>query len=185
VTDNLQKFLSSLAGKDQLVHSEVLLARESAYGNLADPLPSELKKAMESIGASRLYTHQVQCIDAVRRGEDVVVSTGTSSGKTLAFLLPIIESILKNSETRALFVYPTNALVNDQAANLKAMLDSMSLKISFGVYTGQTQREEREKIKKTQPNILLTNPEMIHFGILPYHFSWAKSLTSSRWKSQC
>ena len=173
--------------EDQLIHIERLPPRQARYASLERPLLRSLVEAVQASGTARLYTHQAQAIDAVRAGQDVVVATGTASGKTLCYNLPTLETILLNPQARAIYLFPTKALAQDQlrvlknlASRLKAVSASKSngpaLTIPhFGAYDGDTPRSSRTRLRQ-DGHIILTNPDMLHVGILPNHTRWSQFL---------
>ncbi|MBM3135739.1 MAG: DEAD/DEAH box helicase, partial [Chloroflexi bacterium] len=116
--------LQALPGyRGQIVHVERIPARAPRYGKLERPLPPALADALRRRGIRDLYTHQAQAINAVRRGENVVVSTSTASGKTLCYNLPVLEAIIKDRQARALYLFPTKALAQDQLRSLRELTD--------------------------------------------------------------
>ncbi len=161
--------------RDQIVHTEEFPARPARYATIGTPLPPPLDDALRRRGITRLYTHQAQALDAVRGGESVIVTTGTASGKTLCYALPVLEVLLGDPDTRALFLFPTKALARDQVDAL-AELD---LGMPAGTYDGDTPDEERRRLRQ-EARILLSNPDMLHVGILPQHFRWTPFLRALR-----
>ena len=139
------------------------------YAELDPPVGGRVGEALRDQGIKQLYSHQAQAIEAVRRGENVVVVTGTASGKTLCYNIPVLESLEKDPKGRALYIYPTKALAQDQLGKLRDFhLDF----VKAATYDGDTPRQERPFIKMSA-NIVLTNPDMLHVGILPYHTTWS------------
>jgi DEAD/DEAH box helicase domain-containing protein len=163
----------------QVCHVEHIPAREARYGNLARPLPGPLLEALEAEGISELYAHQAAAISAVREGHHVAVITSTASGKTLCYNLPVLESLYGDPAGRALYLFPTKALAQDQMRNLGELMGSAGLDLVCGTYDGDTPRAARGRIRKTA-SILLTNPDMLHMGILPNHRLWAQFLRHLR-----
>jgi DEAD/DEAH box helicase domain-containing protein len=159
-----------------VVHVEPLPPRAPRYADPARPLPPPLREALERKGIGRLYLHQALAVDAVRAGESVVVTTSTASGKTLCYTLPVLERILQDPRTRALYVYPTKALAQDQLDELR----SLGLRLWAGIYDGDTPPRDRPYIRDTA-QILLTNPDMLHMGILPQHRRWAHVFENLRY----
>jgi len=156
-----------------IVHIETLEAREPTYGDPDPPLPDLLQKSLQEMGIQRLYTHQVEAIDHVRHGRNVVVVTATSSGKTLCYNLPVLERILIDRDARAIYLYPINALVNDQLKSLFRLNVALG-RDAVGVarYTGSLSSERRKAARARDPNIWLTNPEMLHLSFLLWHQNW-------------
>ncbi len=163
----------------QICHVEHIAAREAQYGDLARPLPAPLQEALGAVGISELYAHQAAAISAVREGYHVAVTTSTASGKTLCYNLPVLESLYDDPGGRALYLFPTKALAQDQMRNLGELVRSAGLDLVFGTYDGDTPRAARGRIRKAA-SILLTNPDMLHMGILPNHRLWAQFLTHLR-----
>ncbi len=162
--------------RDRVVHIEHLPPRPPRYADPARPLPSSLREALRRKGIERLYLHQAQAVDAVRAGESIVVTTSTASGKTLCYNLPVLERILEDPRTRALYVYPTKALAQDQLDELR----DLGLRVWAGIYDGDTPPRDRPYIRDTA-QILLTNPDMLHAGILPQHRRWAHVFQNLRY----
>ena len=160
----------------QIEHVEVLDERPGQFGSLSPELPAELCRMLAAHDIQELYSHQVLAIDAARAGEDLVVVTGTASGKTLCYNLPILESLFDNPESRALYLFPTKALAQDQ---FKGLLELVSVDATTqerfrpGVYDGDTPTAQRRRIK-AEANLVLSNPDMLHASILPYHPKWAR-----------
>lgn len=156
------------------------------YESLERPLLRPLVEAIQAGGTARLYRHQAQAIDAIRAGHDVVVATGTASGKTLCYNLPVLEAALLNSDARALYLFPTKALAQDQLRALTELTQRLKAAMParnglppwtprFGSYDGDTSQSSRTRLRR-EANIILTNPDMLHVGILPNHNLWAQFL---------
>ena len=167
-----------------------LPAVDAAYAPFPAGLDPRLRAAFESRGITQLYTHQAEAFEHVASGRQVVVTTPTASGKTLCYNLPVLDRILKNPETRALYLFPTKALAQDQMAELHeltaalrdtALRDTASRDTAEGgaeaigvhTYDGDTPQDARRTIR-TRAHIVLSNPDMVHSGILPHHPRWAK-----------
>ena len=148
-----------------------LSPRESTLVKIPDLHP-ELAAALSKMGLDRLYSHQLEAYERVRAGENVVVATATASGKSLCYKIPAFENALNSAASRALFLYPTKALAQDQLGKIEAF----GLRgVHAGTYDGDTPRAMRPEIRR-KSNILLTNPDMLNLGILPNHESWADFL---------
>ncbi len=146
----------------------------------SEPLPAALHPAvlesLERRGVTGLYAHQAETWEAVARGEHDVVTTGTASGKSLAFSLPVLDSVAREPATRALYLYPTKALAQDQAR----WLASLGLRgLRPAIYDGDTPIERRAHIRRSA-NAILTNPDMLHVGVLPHHDRWGDALHNLR-----
>jgi len=174
---------TSVASWDDLLQGEEIayLGTETAREARLAPLPEELhprvREALAAQGIDTLYTHQRQAWDAAARGEHVVVTTGTASGKTLAFNLPVLDAIASDSKQRALYLYPTTALAQDQ---LRALSSFQLPRLRAAIYDGDTETERRWQIRKWA-NLVLTNPDMLHVGVLPHHDRWGDVLSNLRY----
>ncbi len=171
------RVLQQVDGADRcLVHVEVLPAREAVYREPAVPLPPPLRRALARLGIERLYEHQAVAVDRVRDGRNVVVVTGTASGKTLCYNLPVLEAVLQDHQACALYLYPTKALCQDQFAGLQDLIQPEPRLVSAaraGIYDGDTPVPERKKIR-AEANLVFTNPDMLHRAFLPHHARWAR-----------
>ncbi|HYN87891.1 MAG TPA: DEAD/DEAH box helicase, partial [Ardenticatenaceae bacterium] len=183
---NVDRFLEYVQSQpwyvDQIAHSEWLSPRSATFGELERPLPDPFRGALERLGIERLYSHQAQAVNAARRGKDVVVATSTASGKTLCYNLPVLESILEDFRNRALYLFPTKALAQDQLRALgKLTVEGGTLgKVRFGTYDGDTPQGQRSDLRHNG-HIILTNPDMLHVGILPNHALWSRLLERLRY----
>ncbi|TDT57303.1 DEAD/DEAH box helicase [Fonticella tunisiensis] len=156
--------------------------REPEYMPFPEEMSEELISYLKSRGIERLYSHQYEMFKRASRGENVVITTSTASGKTLSFLLPVVERILKDPATRAIFVYPTKALAHDQFRNFLPILEYFGGdRIQAGIYDGDTPTNERARIRKNA-NIILTNPEMLNSAFLPNHSIYGFNHIFSRLK---
>jgi DEAD/DEAH box helicase domain-containing protein len=167
---------------DLLAEEEVCYhGLEDARPGRAEPLPDDLEprvaSALVATGVTALWRHQAEAWEAVRRGENVIVTTGTASGKSLAFNLPVLEAVAREPKTRAIYLYPTKALAQDQARSLS----ELRLKgLRPAIYDGDTPGERRWQIRKWS-NVILTNPDMLHVGVLPHHDRWGDVLANLRY----
>jgi DEAD/DEAH box helicase domain-containing protein len=155
-------------------------AREAQWADFPAWLNSDLRAAYNAKGIRQLYTHQAAAAQAVHAGKNVVIVTPTASGKTLCYNLPVLEAVLADADTRALYLFPTKALAQDQLAELYDL--SQRLENRFGVYTydGDTPSDARKSIRE-KSHIVLTNPDMLHTGILPHHTRWARLFENLRY----
>ncbi len=160
--------------KGQLVHVEESPARRARYGKLGVALPEALEKALESAGIKKLYLHQTEAIEALAAGQNVTIVTGTASGKTLCYNIPVLSSLIEDFTSRALYLYPTKALAQDQLKGLQRLLDLLpGVNALAGTYDGDTPQDARQKLRDSG-SLVLTNPDMLHSGILPNHARWAR-----------
>jgi len=138
-------------------------------------LSLEILKLLKWSKIEKLYNHQVKAIKTLKNGKDIVISTPTASGKSLIYNLPVIEKIIDNKNTKALYIFPLKALEQDQLKGLKNLTSIMENgSVSANIYDGDTSPGDRNRIKKHFPNIIMTNPDMLHRGILAYHKKWAE-----------
>ncbi len=166
----------------ELLEGEELayLGSEPARAGKAEPFPDDLDprvaSALVAQGITALWRHQAEAWEAVRGGGHTIVTTGTASGKSLAFNLPVLDLLAREPKSRALYLYPTKALAQDQARALQAF----GLKgVKPAIYDGDTETERRWQIRKWA-NVLLTNPDMLHVGVLPHHDRWGDVLANLR-----
>ena len=175
--DELQR---SPSYRGQIVHVEPIPARAARYRELAEPLPPIVQQMLDAKGYGRLYTHQAQAVEAARRGEHMVIVTGTASGKTLCYTIPILESAVREPEATALYLFPTKALAQDQLRRLRGYQQLAEGLGVIATYDGDTARSTRAKVRDTA-SIILTNPDMLHVGILPTHPKWQRFLANLRY----
>ncbi|HET6642095.1 MAG TPA: DEAD/DEAH box helicase, partial [Gaiellaceae bacterium] len=165
---------------DDLLTGEELahLATEAARSARVEPIPDDLdprvREALDAAGVTALFAHQVLAWEAARRGEHLIVTTGTASGKTLAFNLPVLDGLARDPKQRALYLYPTKALAQDQVRSLAA-LETPGLKPA--IYDGDTPVDRRWQVRRWA-NLILTNPDMLHVGLLPHHDRWGDVLSN-------
>ncbi len=155
-------------------------AREAQWADFPAWVHPDLAAAYAGKGIRRLYTHQDAAAEAVHAGKNVVIVTPTASGKTLCYNLPVLNSVLENSDTRALYLFPTKALAQDQLAELYDL--NQRLENRFGVFTydGDTPGDARKAIRE-KSHVVLTNPDMLHTGILPHHTRWTRLFENLRY----
>lgn len=146
-------------------------------GGATDP---RLEQAFRKQGIDSLYSHQAEAISRAREGKNIVVVTPTASGKTLCYNIPVLESILAEPEARALYLFPTKALAQDQMEELHGVVTDLEVDIKTYTYDGDTPGEVRRKIREAG-HIVVTNPDMLHTGILPHHTKWVKLFENLRY----
>ena len=170
-------FLDHLRGTDwydhQITHVERIPPRPASSGTHRLHLDPALQQVLESRGLWPLYSHQIEAIDALRGGDNVIVATPAASGKSLCYHLPVLDSLLSDRTTRAVYIYPTKALAQDQLKGLREL--GKGLPYQAAIFDGDTPTRERSSIKRSA-DLLLTNPDMLHMGILPNHKTWSRFL---------
>ena len=170
LADQLRK--DSMFMKD-VTRWEVIPARRARTAPFPACMDGRLKPALESRGIHELYIHQVRSLEATDRGEDVTVVTPTASGKTMCYNLPVLSAILKDEDARALYIFPTKALSADQVSELYDMIEEIGVDIKTYTYDGDTPAAARKAVRQAG-HIVVTNPDMLHSGILPHHTKWVK-----------
>jgi DEAD/DEAH box helicase domain-containing protein len=161
----------------QIVRHIELPARPPHFRDPASPLSASAVESLNQRGIGHLYSHQIEALDALQAGRNVTVVSGTASGKTLTYLLPIVEEVTRYPHARALLLYPTKALAQDQLRKLKEW--GAGELFSAATYDGDTPLSTRRGIKK-EAQVVLSNPDMLHVGILPCHHTWADFLRNLR-----
>jgi DEAD/DEAH box helicase domain-containing protein len=174
---NLKGFLESLrydrSFMDSVTCWEVLPPSEGSYADFPEIMSPVLQKMLIGRGISRLYSHQAQSFDAAARGENVCVVTPTASGKTHCYNLPVLQRVIDDSDSRALYLFPTKALAADQNAELNEVISAMNRDVKAFTYDGDTAASARKAVREAG-HIVVTNPDMLHSGILPNHVKWVK-----------
>ena len=182
---NTQLFLELIRQRQsyrgQISHIEDLPERPALYGDLPEGAVGERTlSALRAMGIERLYSHQADAIRHVTSGRSVVIVTGTASGKTLCYTVPVVDAVLDDPLSTALFIYPTKALAQDQlrAVNRFGEVDA-AIALLAGAYDGDTPQTQRRKLRD-RANVILTNPDVLHQGILPQHARWNRFFTHLR-----
>ncbi len=146
-------------------------AREAVLEDFPDYIDERLKGVLRGRGIEKVYSHQRASLDRLKNGKNVVIVTPTASGKTLCYNLPVLNSILSDRDARALYLFPTKALSQDQVAELQTFVTALGEEIRTFTYDGDTPSSARKAIRHSG-HIVLTNPDMLHTGILPHHTKW-------------
>ena len=158
-----------------------LPARPADLRPIPQGMPSALVKMLQAQGIFELYSHQAEAWKHAKNGENVILATGTASGKTLSYNLPVFSALLEDPNARALYLYPTKALAQDQLSVISGQLSVISQQkelitdncsLITGIYDGDTPAGQRKPIRE-KARIILSNPDMLHTGILPHHTNWA------------
>jgi DEAD/DEAH box helicase domain-containing protein len=161
---------------ERLVHDSLREARPARFAPIPLELAPEVKQGLGRVGIEALYEHQAEALEAARE-RPIVITTGTASGKSLCFQLPTLDLLSRDPSARALYLYPTKALAQDQARALNAF--GLHKTVRPAIYDGDTPRSQRAAIRR-RANVILTNPDMLHVGILPHHHAWAQALHDLR-----
>ncbi len=165
---------------ENVVRWEELPAREASYAPFPEGIDGRIRAALEKRGVRQLYTHQAHSLRETMAGRDVVVVTPTASGKTMCYNLPVLSAILENQDARALYLFPTKALSADQVSELYELIDLMGVDIKTCTYDGDTPAAARKAVRQAG-HIVVTNPDMLHSGILPHHTRWVKLFENLRY----
>ncbi|MFH1141949.1 MAG: DEAD/DEAH box helicase, partial [Chloroflexota bacterium] len=179
VSGFLKRLQASPGYSDQMVHQEVIPQKAATYGTLSRPLDSRLEAALAAQDIHGLYEHQAASIQAVREGRHVVVATGAASGKSLCYQVPVLEALLQDRSSRSLLLFPTKALAQDQLRALRA-LSADRIPLGADIFDGDTPRDARNQVKRSA-RVVITNPDMLHLGILPNHKTWARLFSNLRY----
>jgi len=187
---DLERFIEILLSErrytENLLAQRITEPREAIFGDLPAALDPRISDLLPALGIKDLFQHQTQAIEPALQGENIAISTGVSSGKSLCYQLPIIDAIIRNPRSRALLIYPTKALAQDQQHKFGGMLthlacmDKKHARTFCGIYDGDTPAASRQSIRKLA-NAVFTNPDMLHLGVLPHHTLWTDFLANLRY----
>jgi DEAD/DEAH box helicase domain-containing protein len=158
--------------QDNVINWHIEPARPARWEEFPENFSSKLSHSLRSTGIKHLYSHQVEAYHLAEAGKHFVVTTGTASGKTLCYNLPVINQLIKNPDTRALYIFPTKALTQDQLNGINHLLNGLNPRPGAFVYDGDTPTSLRSRVRSTA-RLILTNPDMTHISILPHHTLWA------------
>jgi DEAD/DEAH box helicase domain-containing protein len=177
----LHHLLSLTDYSQQIVHIERIPHQGAIFETLDNPLHPNLQTCLESLDISALYSHQAKALNAIFAGKNVIVATPSASGKTLCYHLATLDALVHDEGSRALYLFPTKALAQDQLRSLKQIAHPLSLRTggqaispaAMATFDGDTPQDQRANIRR-QARVVLTNPDMLHLGILPNHQSWSR-----------
>jgi DEAD/DEAH box helicase domain-containing protein len=176
-TMNLEQILDALRRSPEFMKNvtrwQKIPSKEADYGDYPAPLNPDLVEVLKSKGIRRLYSHQSAAVREILSGRHTVIVTPTASGKTLCYNLPVIQSILDDPESRAMYLFPTKALSQDQVEELHDLVQKLGADIKTFTFDGDTPASARKAIRSAG-HIVVTNPDMLHQGILPHHTGWVK-----------
>ena len=167
----IQELENDFTVRPYLTALEHLPAKEACLAEFPDWLHSGLIDILRKDGINHLYSHQASALKSINEGKNVVTVTPTASGKTLCYNLPVLDAIIKKPESRAIYLFPTKALSQDQLGELYRMIEALDEPVKTFTYDGDTPVSARSSIRK-QGQIVVTNPDMLHTGILPHHTKW-------------
>ncbi len=178
VAGSINEYVESLRTSKRLghlvVHHAVMESRDPVYADAGAAGSEPMAEILRELGIEALYSHQQEAISAVSAGRNVVVATPTSSGKTLIYNLPVLDRIISEPDTRAMYLFPLKALAQDQfRAFNETAAACRGHAPTAAIYDGDTSAWRRKKIRENPPNVIMTNPEMVHLGFLPHHDKWA------------
>jgi len=178
VSKVIQEYVQSLKASKrlggQVVFHKMIPEEQPVWGEPTDAWPESIEQMLQQASIPRLFSHQAQAIDFMRAGEHVVVATPTASGKTLIYNLMIMERFLVRPDSKALYMFPLKALAQDQLLNLNKFTASLEgRRPTAAIYDGDTSAWHRKRIREKPPNVIMTNPEMLHLSFLPHHARWA------------
>lgn len=169
----LKRWKDDPAFMDNVTRWEVLPALDGSCRDFPAFLDRRLQEALRKRGIARLYSHQAAALEALQRGENVVVVTPTASGKTLCYNLPVVNAVINDPDSRALYIFPTKALSQDQVAELRDLAIAANIQLNASTYDGDTEPGLRQNVR-ISGQIVVTNPDMLHAAILPHHTKWLK-----------
>jgi DEAD/DEAH box helicase domain-containing protein len=172
---------TDLAG--EVAHREQIPPRAARFGAFPSRLRPELQAGLAALGIARPWLHQAVALRRALAGEDIVVVTPTASGKTLCYNLPVLDGCVADPEARALYLFPIKALAQDQLGSFRELAAACGLegRVTAEIYDGDTTAHRRAKIRTAPPNVVISNPDMLHVGILAFHQKWETFFTNLRY----
>ena len=183
IDEFLEEIQRDRAYRGQIIHVKRSAARPAKFADPAAPLPETMARGLATMGVKRLYVHQARAMDLAKEGKDFVVVTGTASGKTMCYNLPVLERLLADPKAKALYLFPTKALAQDQLGALARWAEAepaVARILRPATYDGDTPQHNRRKIRM-EANVILSNPDMLHVGVLPYHPRWSSFFQDLRY----
>ncbi|MGA2480222.1 MAG: DEAD/DEAH box helicase [Spirochaetia bacterium] len=180
LTDIIETLRRDPEFSERVTHWEVVPARDGIYADIPGEVDPRIRSALKTRGIGRIYSHQLATWNAVRTGGSVVLVSPTASGKTLAYNLPVLQTLLEDRDARALYLFPTKALSQDQQSELNEVVLGGEIPVKVFTYDGDTPGSVRISARD-EGRIIITNPDMLHTGILPNHPKWIKALKHLRY----
>ncbi|MFO7897297.1 MAG: DEAD/DEAH box helicase [Candidatus Cloacimonadales bacterium] len=168
----VQRLLADQQLAKNIVKHQITPARAAEFAEFPSALEPSLRQLLQDFGFQQLYSHQAAALNKILAGKNVVISSGVSSGKSLCYQLPILQSLAQDPRARALLLFPTKALAQDQKDSFLKLSSRQKQRPGLGIYDGDTPTAQRAQIRKSA-NIIFSNPDMLHLGILPHHTQWA------------
>ncbi len=169
----LQQWKDDPAFMSNVTRWEIVPPSDGSYADFPEPLDTQIKETLTRRGIEKLYSHQCKAVNAALDNKNVVVVTPTASGKTLCYNLPVVNALINNPASRALYLFPTKALSQDQVAELRDLTASLDTSLNCYTYDGDTEPGLRQNIRRSG-HIVVTNPDMLHSAILPHHTKWVQ-----------
>jgi DEAD/DEAH box helicase domain-containing protein len=172
---NLEQFLEQFKSDNNknITFWDTIPEKNAKFKEIPDYIDEKIVKSLKEKKINKLYSHQALAVEKINNNEDIVIVTPTASGKTLCYNIPVLNKILKDKDTRALYLFPTKALSQDQTSELYSLIDILGEDIKTYTYDGDTPVSARKSIRQAG-HIVVTNPDMLHSGILPHHTKWTK-----------
>ncbi|MDQ6664833.1 MAG: DEAD/DEAH box helicase [Acidobacteriota bacterium] len=155
-------------------------AAPGEFRDIPEAVQPALRAVLHARGIQKLYSHQSEAFEVVSAGKNLVIVTPTASGKTLCYNLPVLDLLMRDPGARAMYLFPTKALAEDQLHEFQSLVDEIGSGIRAFTYDGDTPQDARKAIRQ-RANVILTNPDMLHAGILPHHTKWAKLFENLRY----
>jgi len=178
IGEYLNALFASERLRSQVVFQKTLPAQPAAWAETRQPWPDPMRAVMESAGIKKLYRHQAKAMDCVRRGRHVIVDTPTASGKTLVYDLPVLEHFISDPDATALYIFPLKALAQNQLQTFESLAACLkTARPTAAIYDGDTSAYRRKRMREAPPNVVITNPEMLHLSFLAHHRNWAPFLS--------
>ncbi|WP_409288887.1 DEAD/DEAH box helicase [Peribacillus sp. SCS-37] len=168
---SLSEIIEELRKNENIINWHEIEPEEAKTRPMPAGVDVRIKEALQKRGINELYSHQYTAFETLRKGENIVAVTPTASGKTLCYNLPVLQSIAENDTNRALYIFPTKALAQDQKSELNEIINEMGIDIKSYTYDGDTSPTIRQAVRKAG-HIVITNPDMLHSAILPHHTKW-------------
>lgn len=177
---NLSQLIEGLRTNENVINWHEVEPIEAKVRPMPESVDARIKAALSKRGIEQLYSHQHTAYETIRRGENVVAVTPTASGKTLCYNLPVLQAVAEDDASRALYLFPTKALAQDQKSELNEIINEMGIDIKSFTYDGDTSPAIRQ-IVKNAGHIVITNPDMLHSAILPHHTKWVSLFSNLKY----